>query len=390
MRFLIGITASLFVLGTYKGFQLGAPDFHVFHFAATLVADGRFSELYTVSPDRFLYAPGFAWILLPLALFPLKVSFFFWSVLKGALLGGMLRVLYQRAGAVATTLGVVFFARPLLIDLRYGQINLIILSLAVIAIDYLCSPRSRRKEVAIWYLFSMSALSKLFPLTLILGTLRSRLARAGSALGIGMVLIFPVIGVGFSGLFGLYRDWFYALQSKGLPIDTHNQSFLAFMLRIFSNQPAPSLQLGGTVHTHGFNLLAPDTSLFIGKLAILTILTALITGVVRFSKHLSFDRAMILIALVVLPSHLIWKPYFIFSIPLLAITFGRLLQSKQRVPLYLLLVLGVILSCTSYEFVGREWAARFDAWSLFYWVDWAAVLICARVLAQPRPSPAVS
>lgn len=387
MRFLIAIPVFLFLLGTYKGFRLGAPDFHVFHFAAELVVQGRFSELYTVSPDRFLYAPGFAWLLLPLALFSMPVAFVFWSGLKAFLFGVMLKILYRRAGLLATTLGVLFFSRSLLIDLRYGQVNLIILSLAVIALDRLCEPRSRREELTTWYLFSLSAVSKLFPVTLILGAMRSRLARFGSALGITMLVILPVLGVGLSGFIPLYQEWLQALQSKGLPIDTHNQSLLAFMLRILSDVPAPSLQLGGVVSSHGFKLLSEDTSLFVGKVVILAIFTVLITGVVKFSKKPSFDRAMVLTALIALPSHLIWKPYFIFSIPLLSLAFSRALEkrSEMKAQFISLIVLGLILSCTSYEFVGRTLAAKLDAWSIFYWIDLIAILISVRVLSK-KPS----
>ena len=38
----------------------GGHDFAVFYEAWNLVAHGRGTEIYTTSPDRFLYAPGFA------------------------------------------------------------------------------------------------------------------------------------------------------------------------------------------------------------------------------------------------------------------------------------------------------------------------------------------
>lgn len=384
MRFLVVIPALLFALGSYKGFQLGAPDFNVFYFASHLVREGRYADLYTVSPDRFLYVPGFAWLLYPFALLPFTAAFVLWSILKASLFGAMLKVLYRRAGVPATVLATLFFARPLLIDLRYGQINLAILSLAVLALDVLCAPASNKRSFWSWFSFSLAATAKLFPITIAIATIRSRISRFGAAVAVFLIGVLPVLGVGFSGLWEIYISWFGGLQSKGLPIDTHNQSLLAFLLRVFSNVPSPSLQLGGQIRTHGFNLFSQDVSLLFGKAVILALLMVLLFVAYRVSKNPTFEKSALLVSLVILPSHLIWKPYFIFSIPLIATAFSKMLvKGKKPYGFWALIALGIFLSLSSHEFVGREAAAALEAWSSFYWIDIIAILISVRVLAQP-------
>jgi len=82
----LGLTGMVVGLGTGWAFQRGGLDFDVFHAAWKLVLSGQPSEIYRSSPDRFLYAPGFAWLLSPLGLLPRGAALAIWCLSKAAVL----------------------------------------------------------------------------------------------------------------------------------------------------------------------------------------------------------------------------------------------------------------------------------------------------------------
>ena len=71
----------------FSKIEHGAPDFTVFYTAWHLVLEGRGAEIYRESPDRFLYAPGFAWLLSPLAWLPRSAALAIWCFAKAAVAG---------------------------------------------------------------------------------------------------------------------------------------------------------------------------------------------------------------------------------------------------------------------------------------------------------------
>src|SRR4051794_40931474 len=85
---ILGLTVLILLvgLGIFRAFSRGANDFAVFFEAWRLVLSGRGAEIYKVSPDRFLYSPGFAWLLAPFGFFPRSVSLALWCLSKVALL----------------------------------------------------------------------------------------------------------------------------------------------------------------------------------------------------------------------------------------------------------------------------------------------------------------
>src|SRR4051812_37737280 len=75
------------VTGISRAFLKEGGDFSVFYKAWRLVVEGRGLEIYRESPDRFLYAPGFAWALSPLGYLDREFALVLWSAAKLGLLG---------------------------------------------------------------------------------------------------------------------------------------------------------------------------------------------------------------------------------------------------------------------------------------------------------------
>src|SRR5271167_1673575 len=87
----VPLVAFLAALGTFWAYQRGGHDFDVFYFAWKLVLQGRGLEIYNNSPDRYLYAPGFAWVFAPLGLLPKSLALAVWSFLEAWVLALMIR-----------------------------------------------------------------------------------------------------------------------------------------------------------------------------------------------------------------------------------------------------------------------------------------------------------
>src|SRR5688572_26271382 len=84
---LLSAVGFLVALGTWWAFQRGGHDFNVFYHAWKLVLSGQGQIIYQESPDRFLYAPGFAWLFAPLAWLPRDLALALWCFGKAAVIG---------------------------------------------------------------------------------------------------------------------------------------------------------------------------------------------------------------------------------------------------------------------------------------------------------------
>src|SRR5690349_12798232 len=82
--FLVGLIS---LWGLSRAFVRGGKDFAVFYEAWRLVTLGRGIDVYRVSPDRFLYSPGFAWLFSPLGFLPREIALAIWNGAKLGLLG---------------------------------------------------------------------------------------------------------------------------------------------------------------------------------------------------------------------------------------------------------------------------------------------------------------
>jgi hypothetical protein len=393
--------AILFAWALWNGFTRGGQDFRVFHYAGKLVLEGRWDALYLEGPDRYLYAPGFALLFAPFSALPETPALGLWLAATVLAFAAAMRGLAKRTGAVPVLLAILFSVRAIAIDLRYGQVNLLILSAGVWAFlswfDYDDGRTSRRSVALSWFCFSIVAFTKVYPLALFLfpvvalsrlGSRQSRaagIALVAAALGAAVVLVPPLF------VSGVYPAWLDALARKGLPTDTHNQSLLATLVRVFGGEPFYALGLGGQAirfPDYGATLSIAMTR-FIWLSFSLLVMGGL--GALAWRRDESSVRRPLVLglgfALCFLPAHLIWKSYFVLGIPLLAALFGeaeRDSEYRKRIS-YPALLLGLGLACTSGDFVGPRAAAWIEAISPFLWVHLLAITTgFSRLFSRPR------
>ena len=172
---LVGLIVP-FVWGSYQGIIRGGHDFSVFYQSWELVLGGRGADIYRVSPDRFLYAPSFAWLLSPFALFPKNYAFLFWSALKFIFILFALLDFHRLMERTHKTIlplwitfaGILWVARPVLIDIEYGQVNLFIVAVSLSALCGHFEEKSHTcKDLIRWVLLGSFAVAKIFALPLL-------------------------------------------------------------------------------------------------------------------------------------------------------------------------------------------------------------------------------
>lgn len=374
---LLAFLGLLYCYGLYRCFRSGGEDFRVFYHAAELVIAGRAHEIYANSPDRYLYAPGFAWLLGPLALLSGTAGLAVWSLLKFFAFGGMIRILSRKISWIAALAGAVFFIRPLLTELKYGQVNLLIVCAFVWAVRELMAETPHRTRTFVsWFVFAIAAAAKLFPMLLILlpffmhphDTARARPARFGVFAGVLLIGILPLFTLGFTGALDLHWVWRDALMSKGFPTETHNQSFLAFLVHTFSDEGFYSLMLGPKLYDYSIFNLPKNVIYGIGGVWSIGMSLAVLVGSWWVARTRQIAGAWALLAACVIPSHLVWKPYFVFAIPLAAYAFESARNSERRMPLLIWTLGAILVNCTSFDFIGRHAAARFEAHATPLWV----------------------
>lgn len=376
MRLAIAAAAMLTAVGTAIALQRGGGDFDVFYHAWNNVLVGSHMSLYAQGPDRFLYAPGFAWLLSPFALLPRDLSLALWCLLKTGVLAAMLRVLGTLPGVGGlgwAALGLLFGSRALLIDYQYGQVNTFILASCAWALASFFAParKSIWREGLPWFFLAIASAAKLFPLPLLALPLFSgdggrRIARLGGvALGIALVLLIPLVSMGWGDALTLMASWKEAIVARGFPIESHNQSFAAMLLHGLTGIKTPVIALG------------PQQGVSIGITAITEAQHALIAagwsfclagillGLLMNPPVRASGRWIgLVIAALILPLHLVWKPYFIFGAPLAAWVVHDAVRAKSSPRLVACFLIWVIVNLSSVDVVGPEWTARLEAASI--------------------------
>jgi Glycosyltransferase family 87 len=373
------ILALILIYGINRAYIRGSNDFSVFYEAWRLVLEGRGFEIYRVSPDRFLYAPGFAWILCGFGLVPKSISLGIWCLAKVLLLVLLIKKFASQLRAkssdwaVATPVwGVILMAKPLLIDFEYGQVNLFILGACVWALVEHFDPKSSQiKESIAWFLFSIAAVAKLFPLPLLavpwvvsqkipIGKLKRE--RIFSIFGVCVALAIPLVSQKWSEVFHLFWDWRDALLARGLPLESHNQSFTALLYHYLSGQPTAVRSEGMTPLNLGYGWLSGDKIALLSLFWTLFTLGILMGWIFSASKHSSLKWIAVAVGLIIVPSHLIWKPYFVMSIPVAILVLNQSLRMKNRwVGIFLISTLFAVINFSGFDFVGHHWSAHFEA-----------------------------
>jgi len=407
----IVVLFAVLLQGIYRAFSHGGNDFSVFYEAWSYVLHGNGARIFHVTVDRFLYTPGFAWLLSPLAVFPKNSAFAIWCLAKVFIVGFLVSRLSSKSGPDSTFAGnrlvslgtacwgVVMLSRPLLIDFEYGQVNLFIVGVCVWALlGHFENKTSSFKDGIRWGILTFVALAKLFPLPLLLvpwvitrkvDERKLQIERRAIFLSGLVTLFIPVISVGWSGTWALFLEWREAILARGLPLESHNQSFIALLHHYLSGCSTPVRSEGGPLF-FGMNLLTPMQIELLSVAWTLVTLGITLGWILRGasassqnhdSQGFSYRKWIaIAIGLLIVPSHLIWKPYFVLSIPaaILVVQEAMTELSKNQwkyLKLGALLFLFVGINLTGFDFVGHLWAAHFEAASLLLLLHLAIMLI---------------
>jgi hypothetical protein len=381
--------AVVLSLGIFWSFQRGAGDFSVFFEAWRLALAGEGMRIYGGTPDRYLYAPGFAWLLAPAAALGRDAALGLWSLGKAILLvavalsaGGLARAQPEAQVACQGSarrwlplLGIVVVAKPLLIDFQYGQVNAWLLGGAWFALATHLDPRASAMRVrGAWFVLGVVSAVKLYTLPLFalplvargLGVRERFVDRLGAAaIGFGFVFLLPLLFVGVDGWIALHRSWMEALVSRGFPTESHNQSFAAFLQHLFSGEPTHVVALA---RSESLSVGFPLSSRVIRVLGafwaacVLVFLLGLCRGGPRTGEGAAW--AALLVGLLVMPSHLVWKPYFLMGLPAASLLAARV---KGPGAAAALLALAALLNLNGFDFVGYAWAVRLEGGAILLW-----------------------
>lgn len=336
--------------------KLDSPDFKVFYVAARHALTEP-ANLYKISPDRYLYPPSTAILLTPFA-FSENYAFHQW-VWHGLL--GM--IVFALAGAGGAALAaMVLLSRYLAISFSYGQINLIVMGL--LALAGLWVARRPQRAGAVW---ALAVSLKVYPAAFAPAFFPRESRRgilAGAGIGLGILLL-PFLVFGSALALQLYGEFFTALESKGMPLHSHNQSIAALLLRLFTDQSFHLHSVGDTQWT----ILALPQRLVVA-LAWLTGagLTALTwrRGWQRRTGEAFLSATAFSILFL---SHIVWKDYLLFLFFPLAEVFRRY-PRRQAIMIAVAFLLPITIS--SPDIVGFKTATRLDAACIHFW---SAILV---------------
>lgn len=340
-----------------KARKLGSPDFRVFHVAARHVLVDP-ENLYRISPDRYLYPPSAAVLLTPFALTD-NFSVFQW--LWHGMLGILLAALASVSGAALAAM--LLLTRYLANSFGYGQINLV-----VMAILFLAGYCLRKRPAGAGAAWAVATGFKVYPaifapMFLPAGQRRGFFWGAGAG---ALLLLLPFVVFGPALGLQLYGEFLEALRAKGSPLHSHNQSFTALFLRLFSGQ---GFELHGVGETNWSVFAVPEGLLRaaaygVGGALVLLSWRKALRQPARVSGLLSAGAFSVIFL-----SHIVWKDYLLFLYFPLTELFSRLPRRRAYLLAGLFLAL---VTLSSMDVVGAALSSRLDAACIHLW---AAVLV---------------
>ena len=342
-----------------KALRLGSPDFKVFHTAAQFALVDP-AKMYLVSPDRYLYPPSAAMLLAPFALPDFLVAQWVWHGLLAFL------IFLLAAQSPAALVAILLLTRYLTVTLAYGQINLPVIALLAGAGALL----SRGRTIWSGGVWALATSLKVYPVIFAPAFLpkgNRKAVLAGAVTGL-VILLLPFLFYGPTLGLDLYRQFFASLGTKGMPTHSHNQSWIALLVRLFTDNFFYLHAVGNAQWT----LFALPANFVRG----VAVEIGLIFAVLSWWKVLKEKRAEALSAAafsILFFSHIVWKDYFLLLYFPLRELFGKL-PSRQCWMLagaYLFLV-----TISSHDILGPPLGARMDAacihlwWAVLVWGAW--------------------
>ena len=395
------LLGGICTFGIYLAFRTSAPDLHVFTYAGKLVAEGGFARIYADSPDRFLYAPGAALLFAPLAALPFPAALAVWCLFKVIGWYSLLPRLRVRFSDLVLLASIAVISRPLLIDFRYGNVNALLLILAMHFVLSLQSSTAaapaRPGPLATLGELFFGAFAFLKLLFLPVGVLafRGLRVRTIATFGIGVltVILLPfTITHSFTGFTEAYVGWLGALRDKGLPTETHNQSLLGFLFRILGGVPSRSLYLGGRSLELSIASFSASTLYGIFRAYFALWVGTLGTLLYKYFRspndsRRGLDYGFLFLSLVWIGSHILWKPYFVFGFPVVLLAMERLVRERRWTSIAMLIGLTLIPGLDS---LGPHGATVYEALSPMLWLHFTWVGIAVWEMRNGKGADAIS
>ncbi len=394
----IYLVTLLMGVGIYWAFLRGGKDFFVFYEAAELVLRGHGMEMYSATQtDRFLYAPGFAVLMVPFAFFSKSFALLLWSLMKAGVFMALIKKISEKVSSVAAIFGVFMIARPLLIDFQYGQINVLIFAVCCLALfSHFEKETSPRADFIRWTGLAFLAWTKVFALPLLLTPFlkirseKKSIEQAGVFFGLLLALLLPTLVFGLENGVQIHLAWFDALRSKGLPLDSHNQSFFAFLQHLFTHEPVHVIAQGPQSVVLGLGWMSAAAVKSLAWIWMFATSLVLLYWVVRGLDHkkkqgFPFYWVSILTAGLIVPSYLVWKPYFVFGYLVAAYSIDQVMKRKN--PLMSIIFLFFIfmgINFTGFDFVGHTWGTRFETGSVLLFMHLLLMSYCYKLSQTER------
>jgi hypothetical protein len=177
------------------------------------------------------------------------------------------------------------------------------------------------------------------------------------------------------GAWALLGGWREALASKGIPLDSHNQSFIAFLHHFFSGETTPVIMLGRAPLYLGWDLFSLLEIKLLGAAYSLFSLSLILAWMLHGRQRDALTWVCVLTALLITPGHLVWKTYFIFMLPLVVVIFTDLKKNYSWGRAAIVFVFFVMLNFSGYDFIGEKAAAVIESAAVFLWIHWALIVL---------------
>jgi len=374
------------VLGFQWALLRGAPDFNVFYATWKMILNWQGHLLYVNAPDRFLYAPGFAYLFSFLALLPQKIALAIWTIAKIFCLALVVKVVARRlipeapSGIIA--LAVIVLARPVLVDIQYGQVNLFIVAAALWALMVHFDHKTDSKvRFLAWFLLGIASVSKLITLPVLLVAVltpsqlskKQRTFEVGGALcAIALLLILPLLFYSPADWVFQHREWVENVQSRGMPLDSHNQSIAAMASRMLTTTPFRVIAWGPPPVVLGFDVFSLTTIKVFSLLWMLLLMGGVIVLIKKGPRSQTpFQRlcwVSLLLGVLICASHLIWKPYFVFGIPAVMTLMAYLWRQQNKRLSVIMVLFFIVVNFSTVDILGAKLGGWLESFAILFWI----------------------
>lgn len=196
--------------------------------------------------EGFLYSPLAALLFVPLGLLPYAPSAWLWAALLLLATGWLAHQAYQAAGGQprlgALGVGLTVASVPLLHDLKFGQVSVLIV--AALVASARCYAAERRGSAALW--LALASAFKFYPalfLSYFVFKRDVRFVLLVLGLLIVLLLIVPFMAIGPATTLAFYRGVAEQLDQRfgGDVADANAQSLTALSRRMLGESPAARL-----------------------------------------------------------------------------------------------------------------------------------------------------